>query len=106
MKAFVQDGQTIAILAASLIASGSVVELTDMVAVAVGEIEAGDEGVGLVSGVITLPKETTDDIAQGQQVFVNGTGLITTTATSNTPVGKAWISAGNGVEEIDVKLNV
>jgi predicted RecA/RadA family phage recombinase len=106
MKTFVQDGQTIIITAGADITAGTPVTVSGMVAVAVDDIANGETGVGLASGVVTLPKVSADVIAQGDIVYLSSAGKITTTASTNAVAGKAWVAAGNGVLEVDVKLNV
>lgn len=105
MKNFDQHGRTIEFVAAALIAAGDAIPLADMVVVAVDDVAEGEVGVGYAEGVFELPKTAANEIAQGDQVYLTAAGVITSTATSNTPAGKAWEAKGNGDEAIKVKIN-
>lgn len=106
MKNFQQNGDTIEFVASGAVSAGAPVELTDMIAVAVDDVADGDTGVGRTKGVFVLPKVTANDITQGADVYLNDSGVITTTATDNVLAGKAWAPAGNGTTEVAVGINV
>jgi len=106
MKNYIQDGKTISFTPTAAVASGEVVLLGAMIAVSVGTIEANTEGTGVTEGVFELPKKSTDALVIGALVYWDNTAKeITSLATGNTLVGKAWQAAGNGKATVWVKIN-
>jgi predicted RecA/RadA family phage recombinase len=107
MKTFIQGGHTILITAATDIASGDVVKLTNMIAIASNDIASGEEGVAATVGVYTLDKNATEAITQGQTVYWSSAdNNITTTATDNQVAGKAWEAATATATEVNVAINI
>ncbi|GKX46094.1 capsid cement protein [Pectobacterium carotovorum] len=103
---YVQDGKTIAITAgAAAIASGELVAVGDIVAVALVDIAAGTTGDGLAEGVFFCPKLSADVVAIGKKLYLNEDGTLQLTATDATYAGIAWSAAGAGASFVDVKLN-
>ncbi|PPE61952.1 hypothetical protein F157LOC_00786 [Pectobacterium brasiliense] len=103
---FVQDGKTIAITAGTdAIASGELVVVGDIVAVALVDIAAGAGGDGLAEGVFFCPKLPADVVAIGKKLYLNEDGTLQLTATDATYAGIAWAAAGAGVSFVHVKLN-
>ncbi|GIU24780.1 hypothetical protein TUM4637_09440 [Shewanella hafniensis] len=106
MKNYVQDGKTISFTPTAAVASGEAVLLATLLVVAIGAIAADTEGTGVTEGVFELPKKSTDAVALGVDLYWDDTEKeLTTTATDNTKVGKAWLAAGNGAETVWVKIN-
>ncbi|MCU8062536.1 DUF2190 family protein [Shewanella sp. SM55] len=106
MKNYVQDGKTISFTPTAAVASGEAVLLATLLIVAIGAIAADTEGTGVTEGVFELPKKSTDAIAKGANVYWDNTAKnITTTATDNTLVGKAWAAAANPSTSVLVKIN-
>lgn len=106
MKNFVQDGSRIEITASADISSGDLVVVGSRVAVACVDIAAGATGAAAAEGVFTLPKKSTDVIAQGAPVYWDADpGEITTTATDNTLAGYAFVAADNGTITVQIKIN-
>lgn len=105
-KNYKQDGKTIEIVNDSEldIASGDVVVMGGMVAVAITHIAAGEVGDGFAEGVFLLPKLATDDIAAGAQVALVG-GLIQLDVTDAVIAGHAWEASGAGESVVAVKIN-
>ncbi|MFP9227605.1 DUF2190 family protein [Pectobacterium cacticida] len=103
---YVQDGKTISITAdASAIASGELVAVGDVVAVALVDIAAGATGDGLTEGVFSGPKLAADVIARGSKVYLNADGVLQLASESATYAGIAWDAAASGVTVVDVKIN-
>ncbi|AUU88807.1 MULTISPECIES: DUF2190 family protein [Phytobacter] len=106
MKNYVQDGNTLALTNAgsSVITSGTPVAVGDLLVIALTDIQPGSTGDGLATGVVALPKLSTDDIAQGKTVYFKD-GKIQLASTSATPAGKAWEAAGASSTSVLVRLN-
>ncbi|MFB2653870.1 DUF2190 family protein [Shewanella seohaensis] len=106
MKNYIQDGKTISFTPTAAVASGEAVLLGMLLVVAIVAIAANTPGEGVTEGVFELPKKSTDDVALGVDLYWDDTANeLTTTATDNTKVGKAWLGAGNGAETVWVKIN-
>lgn len=106
MKNQIADGTTINFTPTVDVVSGQAVLLGALLVVAVADIAADTTGVGRCDGVFELPKTAADDIAIGVDAYWDDTAKeITTTATANTKVGKAFSVAGNGDATVAVKIN-
>lgn len=106
MKNYIQDGKTISFTPTAAVASGEAVLLGMLLVVAITAIAANTPGEGVTEGVFELPKKSTDDVALGVDLYWDDTANeLTTTATDNTKVGKAWSAAGNGTATVSVKIN-
>ncbi len=90
------------------VTAGDVIVQNDLLGVAVNDIEDGKLGALYVNGVIEFPKATGvgTDIAAGTKVYWDeSAGNATTTATSNTLIGKAVKAASTSDDKVWVKLN-
>lgn len=106
MKNYVHDGNTIPYTCAAAVASGEVVVVGAIVAVAKSAGAIGELISLQRTGVVNLAKLGTDVVAQGAAVYWDDTNnRITTTSAGNSLAGKAWEAAGNGVTAINVILN-
>lgn len=106
MKNRMQDGTTISFTPAAAVASGEAVLLGTLLVVALVAIAANTSGTGLTEGVFELPKKSTDVVALGVDLYWDDTEKeLTTTATDNTKVGKAWAAAASNTETVWVKIN-
>lgn len=106
MKNYIQDGKTISFTPTAAVASGEAVLLGMLLVVAIGAIAANTPGEGVTEGVFELPKKSTDVVAQGVDLYWDDTAKeLTTTATDNTKVGKAWAAAANPSATVWVKIN-
>ncbi|QYJ79424.1 DUF2190 family protein [Shewanella acanthi] len=106
MKNYSQDGKTISFLTSTALVSGQAVLLGAVLVVAIGAFDATSEATGVTEGVFELPKKTTDDVAVGSDLYWDDAAEeLTTTATDNTKVGKAWVAAANGDATVQVKIN-
>lgn len=106
MKNYIQDGKTISFTPTAAVASGEAVLLGMLLVVAITAIAANTPGEGVTEGVFELPKKSTDVVALGVDLYWDDTANeLTTTATDNTKVGKAWMASGNGKATVWVKIN-
>lgn len=102
---FVQDGKRMTVTLGATLATGAglLVGLTFGVVLSGGG--SGDITELGIEGVWTLPKLSTDDVAQGVLLYWDDTNKrLTVTASGNTLVAKAWEAAGNGVTKVKAKL--
>lgn len=106
MKNYIQDGKTISFTPTAAVASGEAVLLGMLLVVAIGAIAANTAGEGVTEGVFELPKKSTEVVALGVDLYWDDTEKeLTTTATDNTKVGKAWAAAASNTETVWVKIN-
>lgn len=103
-KNYMQDGNTVRFTAAAAVASGDVVMINDLAAVAITDVAKSESGVGLTTGVFTVKAKAADDIKQGAIVYWSDEGA-TITAGSNKRLGIAWRASGASVDTVDVKIN-
>ncbi len=102
----VQPGEVITFTAGADIAAGRGVLVGVRLAVALVAVANGASGSGAVSGVWSLPKLSTDNVAQGALLYWDNTNKrLTTTASGNTLAGYAFEAAGSGVASVAIKLN-
>lgn len=105
-KNFIEDGDTISITnsGAESISSSTAVAIGNVIAVAVTDIQPGDIGAGLTTGVFQLPKLSADVLAQGAPVFVKD-GVAQAAAAGGIYAGVAWEPAAAGTDVINVNIN-
>ena len=87
MKNYVQNGKNLTITASSAYSSGDFVVEGSIVGVAVTDIANGASGVIACEGVFEGTKASGATLALGDVAYLNSTGKITNTATSNDAVG-------------------
>jgi predicted RecA/RadA family phage recombinase len=87
MKNYVQNGSNLTITAGAAISSGDFVVTGDLVGVAVTDAASGDSVALSCYGVFTGTKASGASLAVGDVAYLNSTGKITNTATSNDAVG-------------------
>lgn len=107
MVNLIQDGHSIDVVLAAIAAPGDVVQVGDLVGVAVTSGIIGDTINVKYTGVYALPKATTggSGIAQGTLVYWdNSAKLITATAGSLKVAGKVWKTALDADATIAVRL--
>jgi predicted RecA/RadA family phage recombinase len=106
MKNFVAEGLTIDHAPAAQRLSGAATLIGPRIGVAVGDVPASALGVFRIKGVFTLPKLSTDVVAQGALLYWDNTNLrLTTTASGNTLAGYAYAAAGSGVATVQIDIN-
>lgn len=103
---FYQFGDNITVLApAGGVTSGLPHIINNLKGVALSTAAEGENFELGTTGVYTLPKLGTDDIAQGAAVYWDAAaGNITLTSTGNIGFGIAAYAAGAETEAINVKL--
>lgn len=87
MKNYVQNGANLTITASSAISSGDFVVVGSIVGVAVTDIANGASGVIACEGVYEGSKASGATLAVGDVAYLNSSGKLTNTATSNDAVG-------------------
>ena len=87
------------------VSSGDVVEVADVVGVALGDIAIAGEGELAIAEVFEVPKEAPLVIAQGDQVYWDATAGEMDKTDSNTPAGKCFEGAVSAATTVKVKLN-
>jgi predicted RecA/RadA family phage recombinase len=104
---YVQKGESINFTPETAVAAGDLVIENDLVGVAKLDIEAGKLGAVAVVGVYEFPKgAAAAAIAFGKKVYWDATnGVVVTTATGNTLIGKAVGDAAADDATILVLLN-
>lgn len=106
MRNFVQRGDTLDIVAAAAVTSGSVVIAGSIIGVSNVDAEIGDSFALDVVGVFTLPKVSALAIAVGDKVYYDAaTKLVNKTAGGNTLLGVAVSAAANPSPSVNVRLN-
>jgi predicted RecA/RadA family phage recombinase len=105
-KNFVQRGENITVLAASIAVSGELVVMGSLFGVALHDAAANDELTLKTGGVWELPKTSANEPAAGDPAYWDAdVSEITTTATDNTKVGVFTEAAANGDTTCRVRLN-
>ena len=99
-----QKGEVLDYKASTSVKNGDVVSLGTRIGVAGEDIPQGETGHLHVVGVFEMPKAT-GAVTMGAALYYNATdGNITTTSTSNVPVGYAAAPADSADETVLVKL--
>jgi predicted RecA/RadA family phage recombinase len=106
MKNFIVEGLTIDHTPAAQRLSGAATLIGTRIGVAVGDVAANTQGVFRIKGVFTLPKLSTDVVAQGALLYWDNTNLrLTTTASGNTLAGYAYAAASGSVSTVQIDIN-
>lgn len=107
MKNFIQPGEMIEhVLSGTSVLSGAGRLIGTLFGVASKDGAIGDVVNFALAGVYSLPKLTTDVMAQGAKVYWDDTNKrLTVTAAGNSLVGVAHKAAGNGDTVVDCRLN-
>lgn len=103
---YVSDGEIMDYTAAATLAVGVGVLIGARLGVTLVAIANGATGSVAMEGVWTLPKLSTDVVAQGALLYWDNTNSrLTVTATGNTLAGYAMLAAGSGVTTVRIKIN-
>lgn len=111
-KNLIQDGNTIEIenTGEVVIGSGSPVLIGALLAVAITDIQPGELGDGLTTGVFLLPKDPAAEITRGARVYFDSAIIADAGGDEDEPgaasVGIAWEDAAASETEVAVKINV
>ncbi len=110
---YIESGELKDHVASGTITSGQIVEIGDMVGVALGSAASGETVVVKLDGVFELPKVTGSGktFALGQKVYSKGDGNVTpdadnggSPATAYKLAGYAWTTATTTATTVQVKL--
>ena len=105
-KNYVGEGDVLNFVAAAAVLAGAGVLIGKRVGVSLADVAAGATGVASVTGVYSLPKLSTDAVAQGDLLYWDNTNKrLTVTATANTLAGYAAAASAAGVASVDIKIN-
>jgi predicted RecA/RadA family phage recombinase len=108
MKNFVQDGNTVAVVAPTGgVTSGQLLVVGSIIGVAAFTAAQTEDVEVQRVGVFTLPKVTTDVVTQGAKLYWDSSAskLTVTPGTGAKPlVGLARAEAGNGATEVETIL--
>lgn len=105
MNNFIQSGDDVILTAPYTRTSGQGAQVGMLFGVATQDVTSGSDAPFRTVGCYTLPKLSTDVIAQGDPLYWDNTNKrLTATATSNLFVGHAIAAAGNGATTVDVRL--
>ncbi|WP_101776007.1 DUF2190 family protein [Pasteurella oralis] len=105
-KNFIQNGDTIDFVATKATKSGDVVQINNLNAIAVTDIENQAAGTGIVGGVWRVKAKQSDNIQQGTVLYWDsGASEATTSKGSHKRLGVAWSNSGTSSAEVDVKIN-
>lgn len=69
MKNFVQKGDTIKYTAGAAISSGDIVEIGQLIGIAVDDVANGEEGIASLQGVYEVAKKAAVAFSQGDIVY-------------------------------------
>lgn len=106
MKNYIQTGEYITITASTDIDSGAGVLVGSLFGVAQTSATSGNNVALLTTGVVQLPKSTSQAFAVGVAVYWNdGNKIVTTTPTNNTKIGVAVLDAISSEATAQVRLN-
>lgn len=112
-RTHVQPGNIIEVTLAATFASGELIQVGDLAGVALNSGGSGDAISVAIDEVYTVAKLSTDDIAQGDTVYLDAANKRVTLAEDDgssgaTPyavAGKAITAAGASTTTVAVKLN-
>jgi len=105
-KLVVQPGEVWTVAAPATVLSGAAALIGTIVGVAMKDITSGVVGPFAMTGVHTLAKATGIAWTVGILLYWdNSAKNVTTTTTSNTRLGVAWVAAASGDTTGQVRLN-
>lgn len=102
---YIAPGQIIEVTAPEAVSADEVVQVGQIVGMAIHSADNGDPVQLGVVGIYTFPCKSTDDIAQGDLLYWDtANDELTSTASGNLLVGYAVAASGSGTATVDVKL--
>lgn len=110
----VQPGKVIDVTLSATFASGDLIKVGDLAGVCLGAGDSGDTISVQIDEVFTVPKLSSDDMSQGDEVYLDHANKRVQLASGDDggspPVafivaGKVVTAAGNGVTTVNLKLN-
>lgn len=105
----VQPGFAIAVTLAAAAASGELIKVGTLCGVALGSGGIGDQISVAIDEVFEVAKLSTDDVAQGDQLYLDAANkrlTLDANAGANIAAGKATAAAAAATTTVQVKLNV
>lgn len=106
MKNFIQRGDTLDIVAAAAVTSGSVQLAGSIIGVANTDADIGETYALNVTGVYELPKTSALAINVGDVLYYDATNhVVNKTSSGNTKIGVAVTAAANPSPSVHVRLN-
>jgi predicted RecA/RadA family phage recombinase len=97
MKNFIQEGDTLTLVAPYDVVSGAGLLVGAIFAIASYSVVSGTNVEGATEGVFDLAKATGQAWTQGQKIYWDNTNKVcTTTASGNTLIGAATQAAASG----------
>ncbi|MGH8075636.1 MAG: DUF2190 family protein [Lysobacter sp.] len=105
-KNFKREGETIDFTAAADTASGELVLVGGVAAVALNDVASGQVGVGRTQGVWELPAVSSGAVTQGALAYVTAGGNVSGSSSGNTLIGRYWEAKADGVAVALIKINV
>lgn len=103
---FRQPGAIISVKASKKLAYHELISVGSIYVVTKASAESGEEVACNAEGVFQFPKKASEAITQGARVYLDETGVITSTAGSTPAVGVAWTDESSDATTVDVKINV
>lgn len=101
-----QPGKILTLTAPANVAADAVVQVGQIVGMAVHSASSGDPVEVAVEGVYEFPVLATDVVAEGDLLYWDGgNSRLTTTATGSLLVGYAVGGSANGVATVDIRLS-
>lgn len=89
----------------SNVSAGDIIVQNELCGQVVADTLSGEKGALRVTGVINIPKLSTDVVAVGDAIYWDaGNTRGTKTASTHKMIGKAVEAAGNGVTDVDILL--
>lgn len=110
---YIESGEVKDLVLSGTVTSGSIVEIGDLVGIALGSGVSGETVAVALEGVFEVTKVTGSgkSFALGQKVYSNGAGSVTPSATDGgSPavdyklVGHAWTTATTTATTVQVRL--
>jgi predicted RecA/RadA family phage recombinase len=106
MKNFVQEGNTISLIAPYAVAAGFAALVGKIFGIAVNDVANGAEGEFATDGVYEVNILASDTVSQGAILYWDNTNKrLTTTAAGNTRVGVAILPKAAGVSSVTIKID-
>lgn len=106
MKNFIQNGNTITLIAPYDVSSGGGLLVNALFGVASTDAKAGEEVEASIVGVYELPKADGQQVEQGGKLYWDDANKrLTTTANGNTKIGAATKATGPAEATVSIRLN-
>lgn len=101
---YIQRGDNLTVIAADNVASNDPVQFGSINGVVLHDATIGEEVTIATVGVFNLPKVSADELATGDEVYLDASGLVTATAGTAPAFGVAVNAAAAGTGVVSVKI--